>query len=118
MLGDSNRGRRPSLLLRQGRRDHRHQSRPRLREVASNRFWSAADFAQRDAAKEKAAAILPKPPEGKGPGCGPPLPKEELEATRYSAVGDVVYGVAVVDGTFFVRTGTELICVRALISEN
>ncbi|WP_246539615.1 hypothetical protein [Telmatocola sphagniphila] len=61
---------------------------------------------------------MPKPPEGKGPGCGPPLPKEELEATRYSAVGDVVYGVAVVDGTFFVRTGTELICVRALISEN
>jgi outer membrane protein assembly factor BamB len=23
-----------------------------------------------------------------------------------------VYGVAVVEGTFFVRTGTELICVR------
>ncbi|MBM3994145.1 MAG: hypothetical protein FJ303_08325 [Planctomycetes bacterium] len=86
---------------------------PDFDKVASNRFWSAADFAKRrDEAKEKAAATLPKPPEGKGPGGGPPLPKEELEAIRYSAVGDVVYGVAVVDGTFVVRTGTELICVQ------
>lgn len=82
-------------------------------KVASNRFWSTADFTKRrDEAKDQAAATLPKPPEGKGPGGGPPLPKEELEATRYSAVGDVVYGVAAVDGTFIVRTGTELICVR------
>jgi outer membrane protein assembly factor BamB len=86
---------------------------PDFEKVAANRFWSAADFAKRrDEAKEKAATTLPKPPEGKGPGGGPPLPKEELEATRYSAVGDVVYGVAAVDGTFVVRTGTELICVR------
>jgi outer membrane protein assembly factor BamB len=91
---------------------------PDFEKVAANRFWSAADFAKRrDEAKEKAAATLPKPPEGKGPGGGPPLPKEELEATRYSAVGDVVYGVAAVDGTFVVRTGTELICVRAPITE-
>jgi len=82
-------------------------------KVATNRFWSADDFAQRrDEAKKKAADSLPKPPEGKGPGGGPPLPKEELEATRYSAVGDVVYGVAVSDGTFYIRTGTELICIR------
>lgn len=81
--------------------------------VATNRLWSAADFAKRQQeARNKAVATLPKPPEGKGPGGGPPLPKEELEATRYSAVGDVVYGIAVVNGTFFVRTGTELICVR------
>jgi outer membrane protein assembly factor BamB len=86
---------------------------PNFDKVASNRFWSAADFAKRrNEAKEKAAPTLPKPPEGKGPGGGPPLPKEELEATRYSAVGDVVYGVAAVDGKFVVRTGTELICVR------
>jgi outer membrane protein assembly factor BamB len=86
---------------------------PEFDQVASNRFWSAGDFARRRAeAKEKAASMLPKPPEGKGPGGGPPLRDEELEATRYSAVGDVVYGVAAVDGTFFVRTGTELICVR------
>ncbi len=86
---------------------------PDFEKVATNRFWSAADFAKRrDEAKEKAAATQPKPPEGKGPGGGPPLPKGELEAARYSAVGDVVYGVAAADGTFLVRTGTELICVR------
>lgn len=91
---------------------------PDFDKVASNRFWSADDFAKRrDEAKEKAATTLPKPPEGKGPGGGPPLPKEELEATRYSAVGDVVYGVAAVDGTFVVRTGTELLCVRAPVTE-
>lgn len=85
---------------------------PEFEKVAANRLWSAADFARRrEEAKGKAAAALPGPPEGKGPG-GPRLPKEELEATRYSAVGDVVYGVAAVEGTFIVRTGTELICVR------
>jgi outer membrane protein assembly factor BamB len=85
---------------------------PEFEKVAANRLWSEADFAaRREEAKKKAAVTLPKPPEGKGPGGGPPLPKEELEATPDSAVGDVVYGVAVVDGTFFVRTGTELICV-------
>ncbi|MBM3982503.1 MAG: hypothetical protein FJ304_19980 [Planctomycetes bacterium] len=83
-------------------------------KVATNRLWSKDDFAARlEAAKKAASDSLPKPPEGKGPGGGPPLPKEELEATRYSAVGDVVYGVAAVDGAFFIRTGTELICVRA-----
>ena len=88
---------------------------PDFEKIAANRFWSTNDFAKRrDDAKKQAAATLPKPPEGKGPGGGPPLPKEELEATRYSAVGDVVYGVAVVDGTFLVRTGNELICVRSL----
>lgn len=81
--------------------------------VASNRIWTAGEFAQRRAAAgTKAAANLPRPPEGKGPGGGPPLPKEELEAIRYSAVGDVVYGVAAVDGAFLVRTGTELLCIR------
>jgi|LakMenEpi03Aug12_release.lakeMendotaPanAssembly.Ray.scaffolds.fasta_scaffold56564_2 outer membrane protein assembly factor BamB len=87
---------------------------PDFEKVAANPFWSAANFAKRrDEAKDKAAAILPKPPSGKGPGGGPPLPKQELEATLYSAVGDVVYGVAAVEGMFVVRTGTELICVRA-----
>ncbi len=84
-------------------------------KVASNKLWSDADAAKRkEEAKKQAEATLPKPPEGgRGPGGGPPLPKEELEATRYSAVGDVVYGAAAVDGAFFVRTGTELICIRA-----
>jgi outer membrane protein assembly factor BamB len=86
---------------------------PEFDAAATNRLWSAADFAKRQAeAREKAAATLPKSPEGKGPGGGPPVPKEEREAARYSAVGDVVYGVAAVDGAFLLRTGTELICVR------
>ena len=82
-------------------------------KLAGNRLWDADDFAKRrEEAKRDAAATLPKPPEGKGPGGGPPLPKEELEAARYSAVGDVVYGVAAVGDSFVIRTGTELICVR------
>lgn len=86
---------------------------PEFDKVAANRLWSREDYAARLAAAKKAAAeTLPKPPEGKGPGGGPPLPKDELDATRYSAVGDVVYGVAAVDGAFLVRTGTELVCVR------
>jgi outer membrane protein assembly factor BamB len=87
---------------------------PEFDVVATNRVWSEADFARRrEEAKLKAADTLPKPPEGKGPGGGPPLPKEEAEAVRYAAVGDVVYGVAAVDGAFFVRTGTELFCIRS-----
>ncbi|AWM38540.1 outer membrane biogenesis protein BamB [Gemmata obscuriglobus] len=82
-------------------------------KLAVNRLWSKEDYAARlDAAKRAAADALPKPPEGKGPGGGPPVPKAELEATRYSAVGDVVYGVAAVDRALFVRTGTELVCIR------
>ena len=45
----------------------------------------------------------------------PPLPakgKEEMEAMLADAVGDVVYGAAAVDGAIFLRTGTELYCVR------
>jgi len=91
---------------------------PDFEKVAANRLWSADDFAKRrEEAKKKAAESLPKPPEGKGPGGGPPLPKEELEAARYSAVGDVVYGVAAVDGAFLVRTGNELVCVRETKTE-
>lgn len=84
---------------------------PEFEPLATNRLWSAEAARKRAAeAKEKAAK---DPPAGKGPGGGPPLPKAEREEMRYSAVGDVVYGVAAVDGAFFLRTGTELICVRA-----
>jgi outer membrane protein assembly factor BamB len=87
---------------------------PSFEKVAANRLWTAEDFTDRKAAARKvAAATQPKPPEGKGPGGGPPLPKSEADAARDSAVGDVVYGVAAVDGAFFVRTGTELFCVRS-----
>ncbi|WP_020467976.1 outer membrane protein assembly factor BamB family protein [Zavarzinella formosa] len=82
-------------------------------KIASNRLWNQDDLdARKEAEKKAVAAKAPARPEGKGPGGGPPLSKEELEATRHSAVGDVVYGVAAVEGTFFIRTGTELICVR------
>jgi outer membrane protein assembly factor BamB len=87
---------------------------PSFERVATNRLWSAEDFAKRrEEAMKKAAEVMPK--EGKGPGA--PLPKEEREAARSSAVGDVVYGVAAVDGAFLVRTGTELYCVRQAKSE-
>ncbi len=67
------------------------------------------------AAAKKQAATLPKSPSGdagksaKGPGGGQAMSKDELDAARNSAVGDVVYGVAAIEGAFFVRTGTELI---------
>lgn len=87
---------------------------PEFVKLATNRLWTAEEYsARKEAAKKKAAETLPKPPEGRGPGGGPPLPKDELEATRYSAVGDVLYGVAVVDRTFVLRTGTELMCIRS-----
>jgi outer membrane protein assembly factor BamB len=85
---------------------------PEFDKVQSNRLWSAEEFAKRQNAA-KTSTPLPAGPKDRGPGGGPPLPKEELEATRYSAVGDVVYGVAASDGAFFLRTGTELIAVRA-----
>ncbi|VTR97364.1 outer membrane protein assembly factor BamB family protein [Tuwongella immobilis] len=84
-------------------------------KIAINRLWSPDEFRKRqDDAKRQAAAKLPPAPSNpnRGPGGGPPVSKEELEAARYSAVGDVVYGAAAVDGTWIIRTGTELICVR------
>lgn len=87
---------------------------PEYEVLATNRLWSKDEFARRqEQAKQQAQTSLPKPPEGRGPGGGPPLPKEELEATRYSAVGDVVYGVAMVENTILLRTGTELIAIRS-----
>ena len=87
---------------------------PAVNKADGKDLWKADDFARRwEEARRTATGTLPKPPEGKGPGGSPPLPKEETEAARYAAVGDVVYGVAAVDGAFFVRTGTELVCVRA-----
>lgn len=86
---------------------------PKYEPVATNRLWNIEDYNKRlNEAKQKAEQSLPKPKEGTGPGGGPPLPKEEREAIRYSAVGDVVYGAAVVEGHFLIRTGTELHCLR------
>ena len=96
---------------------------PEWNLVANNRLWSEQDFQKRkDAdvlkAKEEEAKNPPRSPgptgrPGRGgPGGGPPLPPAELEATRASAVGDVVYGAAAVSGCILIRTGTDLYCVR------
>ena len=52
------------------------------------------------------------PPAGeKGPGGRGGMSAQELEAARYSAVGDVVYGVAASGGKFFLRAGDSLFCI-------
>lgn len=72
--------------------------------LATNRLWGKDDFADRlKTAKTR--------PENQYPPL-PPKGKEAMEAMLADAVGDVVYGAAVVNGTLFIRTGTELICVR------
>jgi hypothetical protein len=94
---------------------------PYFEKVASNRLWTTEDFEARKEQAKKSAVISMGPPGGRGgeggpprgPGGGPPLPQAGLEATRYSAVGDVVYGVAAIDGCFLIRTGTEPFCVRS-----
>lgn len=75
-------------------------------KVATNKLWSDADAAKRkEEAKKRDAEAQPKPADGKAP-------NPEADAARYSALGDVVYGAAAVDGAFVVRTGTELVCIR------
>jgi outer membrane protein assembly factor BamB len=81
-------------------------------KLAVNRLWSAADYEAKKTADRK--SLPDSSTGGRGPGAGPPLPKEELDAIRYFAVGPVVYGVAAVEGMFLVRTGTELIAIRAV----
>ena len=96
---------------------------PEWNLVANNRLWSEQDFQKRKDAEvlkamEEEAKNPPRSPgptgrPGRGgPGGGPPLPPAELEATRASAVGDVVYGAAAVSGCILIRTGTDLYCVR------
>ena len=48
----------------------------------------------------------------KGPGGRGGMSPQELEAARYSAVGDVVYGVAAGGGRFFLRSGDSLFCIQ------
>jgi outer membrane protein assembly factor BamB len=84
-------------------------------KVASNRLWTDDDFqASKEAARkqpENQVPPLPRPPEGKKVE-SPPITKEQMEEMFYEAVGDVVYGVAAVDGTLYLRTGTGLYCIR------
>lgn len=81
-------------------------------KLAVNRLWTPEEYAARLAAARKEAEKKFPPPSEKGPPGGPVVPPEERQAIRYATVGDVVYAAAAVDGTFLVRTGTELIVIR------
>ncbi len=93
---------------------------PKYEKLATNRLWSEAEFqARKNQAKSRPENRIPGPmgfgpPNPQGP---PPPPATLTSAQRESmiaeAIGDVVYGVAAVDGAFFIRTGTELICIRS-----
>jgi outer membrane protein assembly factor BamB len=86
---------------------------PSYELVARNRLWSDEQFRAKKKAAETELKGLPSgPPGGRPGGGGAGMNPEELAAIRASAVGDVVYGVAAVPGTIFVRTGTELIAIR------
>lgn len=65
------------------------QAGPKYEKIASNRLWNQEELeARKEAAKKTVAAKTPARSEGKGPGGGPPLPKEERVAIRNSTVGD------------------------------
>jgi outer membrane protein assembly factor BamB len=95
---------------------------PQFEKLATNRLWTEAEYrsryeAAKKAADEAAAKEPPRPSRRPSPGANPgqnPSPGEsgpsaaELQAARYSAVGDVVYGVAAIEGMIVIRTGTEL----------
>lgn len=100
---------------------------PEWKLVSTNLIWSEDTAAQRQEASRKAAKAEdekrsssgenpsrgnPTGGRSRGPGGGPPLPAAELEATRYSAVGDVIYGAAIVNNAIFIRSGNEVFCIR------
>lgn len=78
------------------------QSGPKFEKVATNHLWSGQDFvASKALQRSNPQNKVPLPP-------GPPETIKEMETLLDEAVGDVVYGVAAVDGAFVVRTGTQL----------
>jgi len=86
---------------------------PEFEKTHVNRWWDATEFEKRqETAKKAASQNLLTPPRGQGSGGGAAIPPKELDAIRYSAVGDVVYGVAADQNTWYIRTGTELIAIR------
>jgi outer membrane protein assembly factor BamB len=95
------------------------QAGPKYKKLATNRLWSDAELqARKEEARKRPENRIPvsfggSPPGGKGPTPPATLSPAQREAMIAEAVGDVVYGVAAVDGAFYVRTGTELICIRA-----
>ncbi len=97
------------------------------------RLWDEAEFARRKEEEKKkpenqsgfgrpatganSDQAKANPSEGKRPSTpttGQPKGNAAPAMSMgYDAVGDVVYGVAAVDGMWIVRTGTELICIKA-----
>jgi outer membrane protein assembly factor BamB len=75
---------------------------PEFEQVAVNRLWTAEELKARREKKRSEDQFPPLPVKG----------KDEMEAMLSDATGDVVYGVAVVDGAIYIRTGTELCCLR------
>lgn len=77
---------------------------PSFEVLATNYLWDKSGLAARRAAawERPEDQFPPLPPKG----------REAMEGMLAEAVGDVVYGIAAADSAFFVRTGTELICVR------
>lgn len=110
----------------------------KFEKLATNSIWGKEEFDRNfELAKKKAAESMAamgkggqggfgkskekespgkddkkSPPAGeKGPGGRGGMSAQELEAARYSAVGDVVYGVAASGGKFFLRAGDSLFCI-------
>ncbi len=74
-------------------------------KISTSLLWSAEDSAARKEAAKKAQPPAPTRPEG-APRAG------GGEGAVASALGDVLYGVAAVDGVLLLRTGTELFCIK------
>ena len=99
---------------------------PEFEKLATNRLWTEAEYrtryeAAKKAADEAAAKEPPRPlrqrpsgPTGGNPQAGGESGPSEAErqAARYSSVGDVVYGIAAIEGMILIRTGTELHAIR------
>lgn len=80
------------------------RSGPRFVMLATNRLWDGSTVvAHKEVAQSQPESKFPPPPD---------QGRTELEAMLDDAVGDVVYGVAAAGDSFYIRTGTELICVR------
>jgi outer membrane protein assembly factor BamB len=77
-------------------------------KVAVNRLWTEEEFrVRKEAAKYSPENRVSEPGGGsRGPG------SDAMEKAVSEVVGDVVYGVAAVEGAFLIRTGTRLYCVR------
>lgn len=77
-------------------------------KLALNRLWDESSLAKR---RESSRALR----ENQFPAL-PQQGKAQMEAMLEDAIGDVVYGVAAADNSFYLRTGSELFCIRETTS--